>query len=1181
MEFKKKSTRKFIGLLLSVLMFASVVPVRAVDQTPQPEQITQEAPQATNNAPVTDASDVQQVLDSYQPVVNDGDTKLKLPEFDGYTFEIYGSDNEQVIATDGTIIRPLNDMQVNVMIKATNNADPNDVAISNGDKFVTVKGLHDNTGRNEKPVVEPALREWYGAESGNYVFNNNAKVILDSAYEEELKPMQEVLAMDFSEITGRLVTVEFGTKAQTGDVFITLNGDKSLGEEGNLLEITDKIIIQATTYQGAFWGTRSILQIMKLNDNVVPMGTARDYPRYETRGLMFDVARKYAPMSYLYDLMKTLSWYKMNTLQIHLSDDRGERIDAFRIENETYPELTATDGAYTKDEFRQFTKDCLSQGITIIPEIDVPGHARAFTRIRPDLSIPDGLGTNLDLDNPETLPFIKSIFDEYIDGDDPVFLNETIHFGADEYVGPSNAYVQFVKDMIEYLESKGKYPAFWNSFNQHKVPEGMEMPTNATGYMWHPSAGDAKSLLELGMSYINIDGTYLYIKPSDDGSVGSYSDYLRNEELYNTWKVSNLNQIPSAHPLQVGSLFACWQENAGFIRYSNYEVLDMVFPSVSVMAQRTWSQENQVDYQTFKTTSEKLECGPGVTFDDTRPVSNDENIVFEYDFENDAVTDVSGNGNDGQLSSEGVEITNDPEQGNVVKFDGNGTIETDLKSIKWPYTLSLDIKPDADNELGATIFSSINDKKYSDLPEDYPYDFLDGALLLKQGVEGTLGYAREWSILNDGSFTASAIEVDRNSFDLEKALVPGEWHNITITAERHEIILYIDGVEVSRKTQVQHPIFTIYKQDMSFVLPLKLIGQNFKGEMDNIKVYDEVVKPTVPAEKHSITVDTEITNGTILSNRSVAPEGDTVTITANPDTNYQLKADSVKVYKTDDSATAVKVTNNTFVMPSYDVTITAEFEILPADYSKVNDAVTKANGLNKDLYKDFSGVEEALANVVYDLDITHQTAVDTMAKAIEDAINALEYKGADYTALNSAILKATSLDKNLYKDFSAVEKALEAVNPDLDITQQEEVDAMAKAIEDAIRALEYKDADYSAVEKAKEKVPADLSIYTEESVKALNDALAGVIEGKNVTEQEEVDTMAKAIENAINGLVKKDTGNSDKPTEPTTPTDPETPSEPEGPNTSDNYHVAVFAGLMILSAGVLAFVLLRRKREAK
>ena len=98
----------------------------------------------------------------------------------------------------------------------------------------------------------------------------------------------------------------------------------------------------------------------------------------------------------------------------------------------------------------------------------------------------------------------------------------------------------------------------------------------------------------------------------------------------------------------------------------------------------------------------------------------------------------------------------------------------------------------------------------------------------------------------------------------------------------------------------------------------------------------------------------------------------------------------------------------------------------------------------------------------------------------------------------------------------------------------------------------------------------------------MNDALAGVAEGKNITEQEEVDAMAKAIENAINGLVKKDTGKPEdpsKPTDPTTPSEPETPTEPEGPNTSDNYHVAVFTGLMILSAGVLALMFIRRKRN--
>ena len=274
------------------------------------------------------------------------------------------------------------------------------------------------------------------------------------------------------------------------------------------------------------------------------------------------------------------------------------------------------------------------------------------------------------------------------------------------------------------------------------------------------------------------------------------------------------------------------------------------------------------------------------------------------------------------------------------------------------------------------------------------------------------------------------------------------------------------------------------------------------------------------------------------------------------------------------------------VVPCYN-----EQEVLPMFYEELNKVIAEVeNILNSKKYEKFYTESSrndlelkyaAAKKIKTDLDITKQEEIDTVKDALENAKANLIFNSADYSKVNDAVTKANGLNKDLYKDFSAVEKALEAVNPDLDITQQEEVDAMAKAIEDAISALEYKDADYSAVEKAKDKVPADLSIYTEESVKALNDALAGVVEGKNITEQEEVDAMAKAIENAINGLVKKDTGNSDKPTEPTTPTDPETPSEPEGPNTSDNYHVAVFAGLMILSAGVLALIFIKRKREAK
>ena len=130
-----------------------------------------------------------------------------------------------------------------------------------------------------------------------------------------------------------------------------------------------------------------------------------------------------------------------------------------------------------------------------------------------------------------------------------------------------------------------------------------------------------------------------------------------------------------------------------------------------------------------------------------------------------------------------------------------------------------------------------------------------------------------------------------------------------------------------------------------------------------------------------------------------------------------------------------------------------------ANYTKVDAAIDKANAVKKEAYKDFSGVEAAMNAVVRNKNITDQSEVDAMAQAIEDAIAALQYKDADYTKVDAAIAKANALNKDNYKDFSAVETAVNAVARGKNITEQGEVDAMAKAIEDALAALQYKDAD--------------------------------------------------------------------------------------------------------------------------
>ena len=238
----------------------------------------------------------------------------------------------------------------------------------------------------------------------------------------------------------------------------------------------------------------------------------------------------------------------------------------------------------------------------------------------------------------------------------------------------------------------------------------------------------------------------------------------------------------------------------------------------------------------------------------------------------------------------------------------------------------------------------------------------------------------------------------------------------------------------------------------------------------------------------------------------------------------------------------------------------------PADYSSVDAAIAKANALNKDEYKDFSAVETAINSVVRGKSLAEQAKVDTMAKAIEDAITALQYKDADYTKVDEAIAKANALNKDNYKDFTAVEAAVNSVVRDKNITEQSEVDAMAKSIEDAIAALQYKDADYTKVDEAIAKANA-LKKDDYKDFSGVEAAVKAVVRGKNITEQSEVDKMAKDIEAAIAALEKK-------------PASTKAGASDKGPRTGDTSNLALWFALLFVSGGaVIGTTAVSRKKK--
>ena len=309
--------------------------------------------------------------------------------------------------------------------------------------------------------------------------------------------------------------------------------------------------------------------------------------------------------------------------------------------------------------------------------------------------------------------------------------------------------------------------------------------------------------------------------------------------------------------------------------------------------------------------------------------------------------------------------------------------------------------------------------------------------------------------------------------------------------------------------------------------------------------------PILPAPKYAVSF---VVTPTELTNVIIKVNGQEVTNPVDLEAGtypVEVSADNCKVFNSSITITDDTATHTQTIAMTY----------LPADYTKVDEAIAKANALNKDNYKDFSAVETAVNAVVRDKNITDQSEVNAMANAIEDAIAALQYKDADYTKVDAALAKANALKKDDYKDFSAVETAVNAVARGKNITEQAEVDAMAKAIEDAIAALQYKDADYTRVDAAIARANA-LNKNDYKDFSGVECAIRAVARGKNITQQAEVDAMAKAIEDALAALQYKDANKTTQPTP--APAATATPQYTI-PQTGDTSNPALLVVLMLVS----------------
>ncbi|MBR5564599.1 MAG: family 20 glycosylhydrolase [Roseburia sp.] len=323
-----------------------------------------------------------------------------LPEVpERFTIKLNGADFEQILGKDLTVVQPLTDKEIKVSYEVS---DGTETKVTNDITYL-VKGKNTQAvGKNAKPVVIPEIQEWYSDSTEKLSANVLTKVTYN---DDSLSAVVDEFIADYKDFTGVALTKVKG-EAQSGAFnFTKAAPDALLGEEGYTMHIlSDRINVASESITGNMYGMQTILQMSKKDATGFAIGQMRDYPRFEVRGFMLDIARKPVAMEIINEIARTMRYYKMNDFQLHLSDNYiwlenygvGETeneafkaYEAFRLEcdvtNAAGESPTAKDYFITKDDMRTFIQSQRALGMNIVPEIDLPAHATSFTKIWPEL----------------------------------------------------------------------------------------------------------------------------------------------------------------------------------------------------------------------------------------------------------------------------------------------------------------------------------------------------------------------------------------------------------------------------------------------------------------------------------------------------------------------------------------------------------------------------------------------------------------------------------------------------------------------------------------------------------------------------------------------------------------------------------------------------------------------------
>ncbi|WCD90243.1 Beta-hexosaminidase [Streptomyces xanthophaeus] len=470
------------------------------------------------------------------------------------------------------------------------------------------------------PRTIPAVREHVPARGPGWRPAPGARVVVTqadkAALTDEAKLLAGELGLGFSD----------SEPARRGDVELALAAEGSGPAESYGLTVKDgQVKITGPDEAGVFYGTRTLKQAVR-SAGSAPEGTVRDAPAKPQRGLNLDIARKHFTPDWIEDRLREMGDLKLNQLGLHFSDDQ-----AFRIQSDSHPEIVSTPHL-TKADVRRITALAARLHITVVPEIDSPGHLGAVLRAHPDLQLRDVQGRAVkgavDISNPAAAKLVDDLLREYL----PLFPGGAWHLGADEYQAlvvrdPQASFPQLARaaqqrygagarvqdlatgwlnDRAAVVRPSGKALKAWNDgfFSGGVTTAAKDIQVE----YWTGKEIGARPPLEYlreGRKVVNLNDEYLYYVL---GQPNQFT-YPTGKRIYEQWTplvLRGTTPVPAQYADQIlGARLAVWADLAG--AQTQAQVAEGIRLPLAALSQKVWDpRPPQQPWTGFKALADRL-----------------------------------------------------------------------------------------------------------------------------------------------------------------------------------------------------------------------------------------------------------------------------------------------------------------------------------------------------------------------------------------------------------------------------------------------------------------------------------------------------------------------------------------------------------------------------------------------